>query len=81
MAQLNHTLRLVDEAYTHLNPRALCYGSLKRLSDSEVVALALFQRLRGVQSERSLLRDAERFFSHLFPGVVGLCTLPRSIDG
>jgi hypothetical protein len=25
-----------------------------------------------VESERSFLRDAERFFSHLFPGVVGL---------
>jgi len=28
--------------------------------------------LRGIESERSFLRDAERFFSHLFPGVVGL---------
>jgi hypothetical protein len=28
-----------------------------------------------VESERSFLRDAERFFSHLFPGVVGLHTL------
>ncbi len=34
--------------------------------------MALFQQLRGVESERSFLRDAERFFSHLFPGVVGL---------
>jgi hypothetical protein len=48
------------------------YESIKRLSDSEVIALALFQQLRGVQSERSFLRDAQRFFSHLFPGVVGL---------
>jgi hypothetical protein len=37
-----------------------------------VITLALFQQLRGVESERSFLRDAERFFSHLFPGVVGL---------
>jgi hypothetical protein len=37
-----------------------------------VIALALFQQLRGVESERSFLRDAQRFFSHLFPGVVGL---------
>ena len=29
------------------------------------------QQLRGVQSERSFLRDCERFFSHLFPGIVG----------
>lgn len=85
MAQLNHTPRLlqteealtvlfclIDDAYAHLNPRARCYESLKRLSDSEVIALALFQQLRGVESERSFLRDAQRFFSHLFPGVVGL---------
>jgi Transposase DDE domain len=86
MAQPNHTPRLayteealtvlfclIDDAYTLLNPRgARCYESIKRLSDSEVIALALFQQLRGVESERSFLRDAERFFSHLFPGVVGL---------
>jgi hypothetical protein len=85
MAQSNHTPRLayteealtvlfclVDDAYAHLNPRAHSYESIKRLSDSEVIALALFQQLRGVESERSFLRDAERFFSHLFPGVAGL---------
>ena len=85
MAQPNHTLRLlqteealsvlfclVDDAYVHLNPRAGRYRSLKRLADSEVIALALFQQLRGIESQRSFLRDAERFFSHLFPGVVGL---------
>jgi hypothetical protein len=85
MAQLNHTPRLahteealtvlfclVDDAYAHLNPRAGRYRSLKRLADSEVIALALFQQLRGVESQRSFLRDSERFFSHLFPGVVGL---------
>jgi hypothetical protein len=63
---------LVDDAYALLNPHAGHYGSLKQLSDSEVIALALFQQLRGVESERSFLRDAQRFFSHLFPGVVGL---------
>ena len=85
MAQPNHTPRLaeteealtvlfclIDDAYVLLNPRARRYESLKRLSDSEVITLALFQQLRGVESERSFLRDAERFFSHLFPGVVGL---------
>jgi hypothetical protein len=86
MAQLNHTPRfaqteealtvlfccLIDDAYAHLNPHgARCYESIKRLSDSEVIALALFQQLRSVESERSFLRDAERFFSRLFPGVVG----------
>ena len=63
---------LVDDAYALLNPRPKRYESLKRLSDSEVIALALFQQLRGAESERSFLRDAGRFFSHLFPGVVGL---------
>jgi hypothetical protein len=85
MALANHTPRLahteealtvlfclIDDAYRLLNPRAQRYESLKRLSDSEVIALALLQQLRGVESERSFLRDAQRFFSHLFPGVVGL---------
>lgn len=85
MARLHHTealLRtedavtvlfcLTDEAYALLNPRASSYEAIKRLSDSEVLTLALLQQLRGVESERSFLRDAQRFFSHLFPGVVGL---------
>jgi hypothetical protein len=85
MARPNHTPRLadteealtvlfclVDDAYMLLNPRARCYESIKHLADSEVITLALFQQLRGVESERSFLRDAQRFFSHLFPGVAGL---------
>jgi hypothetical protein len=85
MAQHHHTPRLaateeamivlfclVDEAYALLNPLGRRYESLKRLSDSEVIALALFQQLRGVESERSFLRDVERFFAHLFPGVARL---------
>ena len=86
MAQQEHTCRdaslegaiivlfcLVDDAYTVLNPDGSdAYGSLKRLSDSEVLTLALFQQLRGVESERSFLRDAGRCFSHLFPGGAGL---------
>ena len=64
---------LIDDAYALLNPRAGSYDeSIKRLSDSEVITLALLQQLRGVESERSFLRDAERFFARLFPGVVGL---------
>jgi hypothetical protein len=64
---------LVDDAYALLNARPKRYESLKRLSDSEVIALALFHQLRGAEkSERSFLRDAGRFFSHLFPGVLGL---------
>ena len=85
MARLHHTegfsrtedaltvlFCLTDDAYAHLNAQAKSYESIKRLSDSEVLALALLQQLRGLQSERSFLRDAERFFSHLLPGVVGL---------
>ena len=56
---------LVDDAYLLLNPRARCYESLKQLSDSEVIALALLQQLRGVESERSFLREAQRFISHM----------------
>jgi len=63
---------LIDDAYAHLNQQANSYQAIKRLSDSEVLTLALLQQLRGVESERSFLRDAERFFAHLFPGVVGL---------
>jgi hypothetical protein len=84
MAHLNHTSRLAHteealtvlfcliDAYALLNPKGRRYESLKRLSDSEVITLVLLQQLRGVESERSYLRDAQRFFSHLFPGVVGL---------
>ncbi|AHY45468.1 Transposase DDE domain [Rubrobacter radiotolerans] len=86
MAQVQHTptltsleealtalFCLIDDAYRLINPRGQGrYESLKKLSDSEVLTLALFQQLRGIESERSFLRDAARFFSHLFPGVVGL---------
>jgi len=63
---------LVDDGYQNINPNAQRYENLKKLSDSEVITLALFQQLRGMESQRSFLRDASRFFSHLFPGVVGL---------
>jgi hypothetical protein len=63
---------LVDDLYQNVNPNGRRYESLKKLSDSEVITLALFQQLRGMESQRSFLRDASRFFSHLFPGVVGL---------
>lgn len=62
----------IDDTYRHLNPNGQLYESLKRLSDPEVVTLALFQQLRGVESCRAFLREVARFFSHLFPGVVGL---------
>jgi hypothetical protein len=68
---------LIDDAYYRLNPSGRRYASLKRLSDSEVLTLAIFQQLRGVESERSFLRDVSRFFAHLFPGMVGL--VPSSL--
>src|SRR5215211_8893810 len=61
----------IDDAYYRLNPQGERYASLKELSDSEILALALFQQLRGIESEHSFLREASRFFSHLFPGIVG----------
>jgi hypothetical protein len=85
MAQTQHTLSLahleeaitvlfclIDDAYERLNPRCRSHESLKKLSDSEVLTLALFHQLRGTESERSFLRDAQRFFVHLFPGVAGM---------
>lgn len=63
---------LIDDAYTLLNPRWDSYTTIKKLSDSEVITLALFQQLRGIESERSFPRDTTRFFSELFPGVMGL---------
>jgi hypothetical protein len=63
---------LIDDAYASLNPKWGHYEALKRLSDSEVITLSLLQQLRGIESQRSFLRDAKRFFSHLFPGVVGI---------
>jgi hypothetical protein len=96
MTRLNHTRRLAlteealtvlfcltDDAYAHLNPNARRYESLKRLSDSEVNTLALFEQLRGTESQRSFLGDTERFFSHLFPGIAGLhpsSSPPHRID-
>jgi hypothetical protein len=35
----------VDDVYCRLNPGGGRYASLKRLSDSEILALALFQQL------------------------------------
>ncbi len=61
----------IDDAYYRLNSKGRHYETLKELSDSEIITLALFQQLRGIESERSFLREAARFFSHLFPGVVG----------
>jgi hypothetical protein len=68
---------LIHNASSLLNPNGRRYEPPKRLSDSEIIAITLLQQLRGVESERSFLRDTQRFYSHLFPGVVGL--LPSSL--
>jgi hypothetical protein len=85
MAQPQHTLPLasleeavtvlfclIDDTYRLLNPRWRSHEPIKKLSDSEVLTLALLQQLRGVESEHSFLRDAGWFFSHLFPGMANL---------
>jgi hypothetical protein len=65
---------LVEDVYQNINPNAQRYERLKKLSDSEVIALALFQQFRGIEIQCSFLRDLLRFFSHLFPGVVDLAS-------
>jgi hypothetical protein len=62
----------IDDTYYHLNLKGRNYETLKVLSDSDIMSLALLQQLRGIESQRSFLREAARFFSHLFPGVVSL---------
>ena len=72
---------LVDDAYTHLNPRGQSLESLKKLSDSEVLTLALFQQLRGVESERSFLRETPSVSSSTSSRASWVCTPPRCIAG
>ena len=82
MAQEHHTQQLVraeeknmvlfclvKDVYQSINPWTRRYESLKLLSDSEALALVLFQQRRSVEPERSFLRDGAYFFSYLFPGV------------
>ena len=79
MAQPNHAPRLVEtERGSHrpLLPHRRCLlasqtpCSALRIHKAPLGlgshhARALFQQLRGVEIERSFLRDAERFFSQL----------------
>ena len=62
----------IDDAYYQINPRGARYASLKgalRLGDSSPSPSS--SSSRGIESEHSFLREASRFFSHLFPGIVG----------
>ena len=72
---------LIDDAYTILNPKGRHYESIKRLSDSEIITLTLLQQLRGIESQRSFLRDAQRFFSRICSRGCWASTLRRSIAG
>ena len=94
MAQPNHTPRLaeteealtvlfclVDDAYVLLNPRARRYESLKRLSDSEVITLALFQQLRGVWRANAPSCETQKGSSRTCSPGWGGCILPRCIGG
>jgi hypothetical protein len=72
---------LVDDAYTLLNPRWQSYDSLKKLSDSEVITLTLFQQLRGTESERSFLCATLKGSLSTFSLVWRGCTPPRRIEG
>jgi hypothetical protein len=86
MAQAQHTPELllleeaiitlfceIDDAYAHLNPKGQHYATLKQVSDSEVLTLALFSSSFEEWNPNLFpLRETARFFSHLFPGVLGL---------
>ena len=91
MARSNHTPRLahteealtvlfclIDDVYRLLNLHARRYESLKRLSDSEVIALALFQQLRGVESSALSCATPRGSSRTCSPGWWG-SILPRSI--
>ena len=52
---------LIDDAYRNLNPKGRHYATLKQLTDSEIITLALFQQLRGVESERSFCARSPAF--------------------
>jgi hypothetical protein len=72
---------LIDDAYRLLNPHgARRYESIKRLSDSEIVTLALLQQLRGVESERSFCGMPSGCSPTCSRGLWG-CTLPHCTGG
>src|SRR5215217_5939103 len=54
--------------YRMLNPKRLRYATLRRLSDSKILALALFQKLRGITTR--LLPDRPADALHLVLEVV-----------
>jgi hypothetical protein len=94
MARANHTPRLalteealsvlfclIDDAYALLNPHACHYESLKRLSDSEVIALALFQQSSVAWRASALSCATPRGSSRTCSPVWWGSILPRCTDG
>lgn len=72
---------LIDDTYALLNPHARRYESIKRLSDSEIITLALFQQLRSVERVNAHFCGMSSGSSRTcFRGWQG-CTLPRSTGG
>ncbi len=75
-------LLCLADAYAMIIPKASAYEALKRLPDSEDLAPALLQQLFGIESICSFLRNAERFFAHLFPTCRRSCrTVPALMIG
>jgi len=93
MAQAQHTLTLasleeaitvlfclVEDTYPLLNPKCQSHASLKKLSDSEVLTLALFQQLLGVCRARDLSCATSNDSLFTCSRAWRVCTPPRSID-
>ena len=88
MAQAQHTLTLasleeaitvlfclVDDTYALLNPKWQSHESLKKLSDSEVLTLALFQQLRGCGEREVFLARRPTILCSSVPGRSGYAPL------
>jgi hypothetical protein len=72
---------LIDDAYRLLNPHgARRYEAIKRLSDSEIITLALLQQLRGSSPNAPFCGMPSGSSLTWSPGWWGF-TLPRSIEG
>jgi hypothetical protein len=94
MAQPNHTegfsrtedavtvlFCLTDDAYAHLNAQAKSYESIKRLSDSGILALALLQQSSGASRASALSSGMPSGSSRTCSPGSWVFTLPRSTAG
>lgn len=72
---------LIDDAYTRLNPRAKSYESIKHLSDSEVIALALLQQSFGASKANAPSCGTPSGSSRTCSREWWGSTLPHSIGG